>query len=227
MAAMWIDDDEIKVSGFLWELLCLNYGKETDSKYYIERARVLQRKLSAFSKQNDPLKKICIYQSETPCLFVNMESNEVGDDDWGSIISFGGGVYEESFYEGSADNLYSDLASATEEEQIDYLFCGARAIAESENGDANKESTFATFCQKIGVGTFSRSSVSEAIFYYRQSQILQKRIVGSGLFNCDDEFFVTCATHDCFEELNTELWSFVSETIDTRISEVYARTGLL
>lgn len=228
-----INSTEKKTAQFLWELLCLNYDKETEYEIYIERARKLQREETTFKGQNEPLKKICIYQSESPSLFINMETNEVESDD--TIMMIGVGLYEESFYDGSKDNLYSDLETALGYE-LDEFFTIPAGIADEDFyfdsnddncGGIKDEGKFASFAKDIGDSPYNMCSISEALFYYRQAMILKKRILESGLFSCGNDLKVTAATHDAFEFVNTGLWDFAGKSIDKDIAEVYRVTGIL
>jgi hypothetical protein len=261
----FLNKTEEQIAGILWELLCINYDKETNFEYFIERARKMLREATSFKLQDQPLKNICIYQSEHPDLFVNMETTVV--DNFDTIISLNPGSYEESTYDSEKpdENFYNDLEKALEGRNSNNIFGFAGAIgdrcpesfvddacfveeatgvkgepedenfyeelydkleAELEEIDADDEK-FNAFIEKTGIDNHGRFGTSEAVFYYRQAFILRKKILESGLFNCDENFVVTCATHDGFEEVDKNLWKYIENTIEKPISEVFTEIGFL
>lgn len=154
-----------------------------------------------FDQQRNPIEKVTIYQSETPSLFVNLDSNDSPPESHTLSISF-----------------FIDTVRETDGEEIN------ETIAEIEM--TNDLVAISKITQKMGFNkALGPLDLIEGIIYYRQALILQKTINESKLFTLDDTFYVTAFVHGILDTKDEKLWEYCEKTLGTPIAEVLTEVG--
>lgn len=155
-----------------------------------------------FNLQAEEIEKIVIYQSETPSLLINLDRND--SPSMSHVLSI---------------PFFIDTVRETDGEEI------GETITEIEM--TNDFVAISKITKEMGFNkNLGPLDLIEGIVYYRQALILEKAIKDSKLFSLDDTFYVTAAVHGVLDEKDENLWEYCKSTIDKKVSEVLADTGL-
>lgn len=154
-----------------------------------------------FNQQTEPLRKIAIYQSETPSLFINLDSNESPPASHTLSISF-----------------FIDTVRETDGEEVN------ETISEIEM--TNDLVAISKITEKFNFNkNLGPRDLIEGIVYYRQAMLLEKKIKECGLFNLEETFYVTAMVHGVLDERDENLWEYCEKTFDDSISMVLQTVG--
>lgn len=206
---------ETTLNQILFEVLAINYQVGIDFEIFSELTQTEIKEDSSFAIANEVIKKIAIYQSEYPSLFINLENNE--DPPITNCIRVLWGSDEVSFYEELEEKI-SKLGLG----EYDVVL-GFRYFDEGdEDNFYNKKIISFQNAHKLNCGGFG---LFELLVYYRQACLLEKRIKESNKFKLNENFRVEAYVHDSSEKIEQSFLKYVRGTMDKPIYELFNEIG--
>jgi len=210
-----LDSIEKRLAQIIFEILTINYGKKINYTYFDQKAICEIQEDSNFSIQDQPFHKICLYQSETPSLYINLDSNESPPKS--HIISLNWGTFDITFFDRFDKTLGLPGYTAMQ------LLPASLAY----NEDLQDQLLIKKTLQKFGMNYVGPVTLSEMIFYYRQAKFLELKIRESNLFDLVPDFSITVSIHDTAEEEVANFNKYIQLTIDKPIVDIYKECGIL
>jgi hypothetical protein len=220
MNATMMNQAEKTAHQIVYEVLAINYGVIDKSVFFDEEARQEILDDSSFKLQESAIERICIYQSEYPSLFINIDDNS--DPDEKRIVHLLWGGNDVSFYEDLDEKIEEQVGC--DYESLLTLRFDEDAEDDDEYGVPVVPQKHAAFCAQHSLDKWHVTL--EMIFYYRQAHLLERLLKQSTKFKVSDSFRMTVAFHDSCENIDENLWNYTQKTIDTPLSSIVEEAGL-